>query len=634
MSHRALLALALAMPLSAWAQDTKGFDAHGFAPTALDGDPRDPLTVERPGSISGGDAWLGAAFEYASNPLTVQLQYPEGSPIPPSETFDALSNVVAMNLSAGYAPARSLRFHVSAPIYMASTFVNANDFAMETPPSQNGAGLGDVRISGMIGIARPDATGFGMGLVPFVELPTGTASHFLGKPGAAGGLLLATTFELNALTITANLGAGVDSGDAIGNWSSGVRAMGGLAFGYLLSDNIGVNAEAHLTPAVSAPVDGSISPAEGLIGLRGRTEGGLHWGLAGGGALSHGTGASDLRLLLTLGYGHLSGAKGDRDTDGISDELDKCPKEAEVINTYKDDDGCPDAGGTLSITALLRGQIQEYVDVTVDGADTDGNPFSVTAQTTLPDPIAVPVPSGDYRITAKIPGFTADQPFTMGEGKTSVEVQLIAQTPAHVTFRATDSAGGSIARAGLSVIQDGTAFQSEALDDSGTVVFDLPPGKYVFYVKAKGVGEWRRLITVLPGQELDLLAEIGAARTQIVDDHIQLLDKVYFPTDSDEIEQRSFSLLEEAAALLATRPDILQVEVQGHTDSEGTDADNLDLSQRRAAAVMRYLTAQGITPDRLTAVGYGETKPVGSNDTPEGRAMNRRVELFITRRVE
>ena len=70
----------------------------------------------------------------------------------------------------------------------------------------------------------------------------------------------------------------------------------------------------------------------------------------------------------------------------------------------------------------------------------------------------------------------------------------------------------------------------------------------------------------------------------------------------------------------------------GHTDSRGSDAYNQALSERRANSVKEYLQAQGITATRLTARGYGETQAVASNDTAEGRAQNRRVELIVLER--
>jgi OOP family OmpA-OmpF porin len=77
---------------------------------------------------------------------------------------------------------------------------------------------------------------------------------------------------------------------------------------------------------------------------------------------------------------------------------------------------------------------------------------------------------------------------------------------------------------------------------------------------------------------------------------------------------------------LKTNP-TLTGEVQGHTDSTASAEYNQELSEARAKAVRDYFIKQGIAPGRIQAVGYGETRPVASNDSPEGRALNRRVEL-------
>ena len=74
------------------------------------------------------------------------------------------------------------------------------------------------------------------------------------------------------------------------------------------------------------------------------------------------------------------------------------------------------------------------------------------------------------------------------------------------------------------------------------------------------------------------------------------------------------------------------VEVAGHTDSIGTEEYNEGLSQRRAQSVLDYLVEQGINASRMTAKGYGESQPIASNDTSEGRAKNRRTELVVLER--
>jgi outer membrane protein OmpA-like peptidoglycan-associated protein len=101
---------------------------------------------------------------------------------------------------------------------------------------------------------------------------------------------------------------------------------------------------------------------------------------------------------------------------------------------------------------------------------------------------------------------------------------------------------------------------------------------------------------------------------------------INFDVDSDRIRDESKPTLDLIVALLTDEPD-LSLTVEGHTDATGTDEHNMDLSRRRAEAVRSYLVNAGISADRLDAVGLGATKPVAPNDTPIGRAQNRRVEL-------
>ena len=76
----------------------------------------------------------------------------------------------------------------------------------------------------------------------------------------------------------------------------------------------------------------------------------------------------------------------------------------------------------------------------------------------------------------------------------------------------------------------------------------------------------------------------------------------------------------------------LEVEIVGHTDNMGPDVYNMDLSRRRAQAVIDYLTGKGVAEERLSLAYFGETQPVDSNDTREGRANNRRVEFVIKKK--
>ncbi len=105
-----------------------------------------------------------------------------------------------------------------------------------------------------------------------------------------------------------------------------------------------------------------------------------------------------------------------------------------------------------------------------------------------------------------------------------------------------------------------------------------------------------------------------------------ILKGLTFDTAKWDIKPQYFPLLEEVVTILKKNPS-MRLEIQGHTDSMGSPTYNQKLSQRRAEAIKQYLIRAGISPERLKAVGFGESQPVASNATDEGRAKNRRVEL-------
>ena len=105
-----------------------------------------------------------------------------------------------------------------------------------------------------------------------------------------------------------------------------------------------------------------------------------------------------------------------------------------------------------------------------------------------------------------------------------------------------------------------------------------------------------------------------------------VLEGVNFESSSAKLTRGSTEILDKVAASLIEVPSV-RVEVQGHTDSQASDAYNEELSQKRAEAVRDYLIKKGVDGSRLTAKGYGESQPIADNEAAEGRAKNRRVEL-------
>jgi outer membrane protein OmpA-like peptidoglycan-associated protein len=113
---------------------------------------------------------------------------------------------------------------------------------------------------------------------------------------------------------------------------------------------------------------------------------------------------------------------------------------------------------------------------------------------------------------------------------------------------------------------------------------------------------------------------------------IVTLQPIEFELDKDVLRPSAFPILAAVVKSLQGNPEIALVEVQGHTDEQGGDAYNMDLSRRRAAAVMRYLVDAGIDAARLTSKGYGETEPVDHRHTQDAYTANRRVAFIIKRR--
>ena len=138
------------------------------------------------------------------------------------------------------------------------------------------------------------------------------------------------------------------------------------------------------------------------------------------------------------------------------------------------------------------------------------------------------------------------------------------------------------------------------------------------------------------GRDMDKQAEqikndIPGAKVERVDEGIKVEfnEKILFAFSKSDIGDSAKKNLNALVGVLNKYPNT-NIEIQGHTDSRGTDEYNMALSIRRATTVKDYLQGQGIASTRMTIKGYGESAPAYTNDTPEGQAQNRRVEFIIT----
>ncbi len=133
-------------------------------------------------------------------------------------------------------------------------------------------------------------------------------------------------------------------------------------------------------------------------------------------------------------------------------------------------------------------------------------------------------------------------------------------------------------------------------------------------------------------QEMELRERLegsGVSVTRVGDNLIlNMPGNITFDVNRDEIKPNFYEVLN-SVALVLKEYDKTAIEVAGHTDSTGSESYNQQLSQRRANSVASYLASQQINQVRMDAIGFGETRPIASNDTEAGRQQNRRVELTL-----
>lgn len=149
-----------------------------------------------------------------------------------------------------------------------------------------------------------------------------------------------------------------------------------------------------------------------------------------------------------------------------------------------------------------------------------------------------------------------------------------------------------------------------------------------YQIKIKGFAEDQDYSTIpIPeikeGQEVSFTIDIQFEPAKTF-----TLNNVHFETGKSNLKKESFRELKELVEYLELKKSV-KIEIAGHTDDVGEDESNLNLSQKRAETVRKYLISKGISANRIIAKGYGETKPVANNSTEIGKQKNRRTEVHI-----
>lgn len=615
---------------TAWAQAPagSGFDAHGFRLAAHDADPRDPLVVSRAGAFDGQNWFVGGVVEYAAQPLI----FDTGRGV-----VTELDNLVAANLSVGYAPVDRLRLDLALPLFL---YGEGTEGAL-------GAGLGDIRATAQLQLVRPEprSGGLGTAIVTNLDLPTGRPGDWLGQTTLSGGVGLALTYEMERLTFSAVTStqlrpntplderpAPTKGGDAFA-WGAGV--------GYLVTEETGLNLEVHGEVAADDEIRTAIGvPVEALLSMRHvRADGGFLTAGIGTG-LTRGAGAAPVRLLLGGGFGNAGDTRpGDMDGDGINDYDDRCPATPETINGFLDDDGCRDELPELTFRAIgPGGNVRDDAGLRVSGPEG----FETAADT---GPVvlggAEVQPDSAWTATASLGAcLEGTVEHTMGTRSTTVDVPMTRKRTGEVTVRVVDAEGQPVDDVVVRFRSEEEPCTPDRFTDftDGVGVVPVGPGVHFAFVTANGYRVQQKMFSMEPDGTAEVEVELEAALAKLDTsdpDHtvITILDKVYFDTGKATIQERSHELLDQVAEVITVNG-VTALEVAGHTDSQGAEASNLELSQGRAEAVKTYLESKGVPDGVLTAKGYGEGQPIADNKTVKGRAENRRVEFSVLSRDE
>jgi outer membrane protein OmpA-like peptidoglycan-associated protein len=220
-----------------------------------------------------------------------------------------------------------------------------------------------------------------------------------------------------------------------------------------------------------------------------------------------------------------------------------------------------------------------------------------------------------------------DGQVTIEEGENKLDIPLQALRSGKVIYELVDPKGAPIKDAVATWKSTGEGCVDDSgyqLGPDGRYEHPIGAGTHTVFVDAPGFRIYREDVVIAAGDVYVIRTTMKPTKVAVDKKEIKILESVFFETNSDVILPQSFELLNEVADTI-TGNAVGRVRVEGHTDDRGSDASNLDLSQRRAASVRRYLIGRGVPEAQLVAEGFGELQPIATNTTAAGRAQNRRV---------
>ncbi len=538
-------------------------DADSFSLSGGALDDQGTMQLVHPHIGNPGSFYAGLGVVYSHQPLVYRFEDNSREVI--------VDGQLSTRVAAGFNLGGAVRFDVDLPVYPYNSIGGASAFS-----------LGEARLGAVIPLVKYVESGVGVAFAPHVNFPTASADSWLSNGGFSGGAVATLGGRVGRLGWALDAGADIGAPATVGLTTLGSALTAGAGLSVDLTDSLLAGLE--LTTAIDLAGSGGWNedPTEAHVYLTYGSGKGLTATLGGGAGIVSGVGAPSFRTLLLLGY-RAPGTfvESDNDRDGVANESDECPEQAEDLDKYKDDDGCPDPDNDKDGTPDHSDKCPREAEDFDTFADDDGCPEPDNDEDGIFDDDDIcPLTAGSKDLRGCPDGDS--------DGLTDSSDDCPGEPGPENTQGCPDRDGDRV---------------SDARDRCPDVAAD---------------------------PRIDARRSNGCpARVIVTSNAIQIMDKVYFDTNKATIKAMSFSLLDEVAKVIADNPDIRLIEVSGHTDNIGDPAANQILSGARAAAVVIYLNTAGVEPGRLTSAGFGEARPVDSNATEDGRALNRRVEFNI-----
>ncbi|XXT20011.1 OmpA family protein [Sorangium sp. So ce429] len=499
-----------------------------------------------------------------------------------------------LHLNASLSLWKRLTLNVDLPLALQSGDGGAASGAVLPQPASSA--LGDLRLGARATLYGDYFDPFQIALAGHVWLPTGDPEAYSGDGSVRGGPELVLGGHLDRAVWSLSAGPEFRSTRQFANVEQGMMVHWGAGVGLLLDDERRLQIGPEITGAITvSDLQQRTTNLEALLGGRYRFADDFEAGLGVGPGLTAGVGTPSLRAAALIAYSpEVKPPVKDRDGDGILDPVDACPDVAGVGSADRakngcppprdrdkdgvldDLDACPDVAGVASPDPKKNG-CPPPGDRDKDGVLDDVDACPDEAGPTSDDPKKNGCPPPPDRDSDKIPDPSDACP----------EIPGIATTDP-----ATNGCPGDTDGDGIRDDRDACPNEKGKADED-------------------------------PKQNGCPVA-VRVTETEIV-----ILQQVQFDIGKATIRPVSNELLDEVAGVLKDHPEILKIEVQGHTDDRGTRQFNTKLSQARAESVLRALVERGIAVERMQAKGYGPDVPIAENKTEAGRQKNRRVQFNI-----